>query len=104
MLRKYTTLCTPLACVAEKQLQLSQRSLLGMGRTKYDTQDSQHTICKGAPLAIYHHSSSNPFPPHIDQDNSEQVVRVLASKSFAAVQTASGKVYLHTYILLLEGG
>lgn len=45
MLRKFTTLCSPLACVAEKQLQLSQKSLLGMGRTKHDSQDSQHTIC-----------------------------------------------------------
>lgn len=46
VLRKFTTLCSPLACVSEKQLHLSQRSLLGMGRAKYDPQDTQHTICE----------------------------------------------------------
>ena len=46
MLRKLTTLCSPLACVSEKQLELSQRSVLGMGRTKYDSQGTQHTICE----------------------------------------------------------
>lgn len=38
----------------------------------------------------------------IDQDNSEHVVRVLASKSFAAVQTASGKVHSTIVNVIVE--
>ena len=46
MLRKFTTLCSPLPCVEEKALQLSQRSVMGVGKAKYITQDSLHSICE----------------------------------------------------------
>ena len=46
MLRRYTGLCSPLTCVYEKPLLLSQKSLLGMGRARCDLQESPHTICK----------------------------------------------------------
>jgi len=71
MLRKFTTLCSPLVCVEESALQLSQKCILCMGRAKYNSQGSLHTLY---------------------QSNSEQVVRIIASRNFAAVQTASGKV------------
>ena len=89
-LRRFTTLCSPLACVSEKSLQLSQKSLLGMGRTRYDPQESQHTIC------MYHNTSYQIGVVYhcccIDQDSTEQIIRVLAAKNFSALQTASGKV------------
>ncbi len=46
MLRKLSPLISPIPCVEEKLLPLSQKSLLGMGRAKHDPQESQHTICK----------------------------------------------------------
>ena len=46
MLRKFTTLCSPLPCVEEKSVQLSQRSVLGVGKAKYVTQETLHSICE----------------------------------------------------------
>lgn len=93
MLRKFTTLCSPLPCVEEKALQLSQRSVMGVGKAKYIAQDSLHSICEFQKVvftiakfyALFDHNT-------VDQENSEHAVCVIASKSFAAVQTESGKV------------
>ena len=46
MLRKFTSICSPLAVVEEKQLQLSQKMVLVMGKAKYDSQESVHTLCE----------------------------------------------------------
>ena len=85
-----------LPCVEQRELYLSQKSVLRLGPTKFDTDSSMHTVCKSAfwggggaergwiELCCVH--------PPLDQDSIEQVVRVLASKHFTAVQTASGKV------------
>ena len=99
MLRKFTTLCSPLPCVEEKALQLSQRSVMGVGRAKYITQDSLHSICE-----LHHREKVHNFffttylcvvYNTVDQENSEHAMCVIASKSFAAVQTESGKVSIH---------
>ena len=52
MLRKFTTLSSPLPVVEEKALQLSQKTVLVMGKAKYDSQDSIHTLCKTS-LTLY---------------------------------------------------
>ena len=46
VLRKFSTLCSPLAVVEEKKLQLSQKTVLCMGKAKYDSQESIHSICE----------------------------------------------------------
>ena len=42
-------LCSPLPCVEEKSVQLSQKSVLGVGKAKYVTQDTLHSICESHP-------------------------------------------------------
>ena len=46
MVRKFTTLCSPMVCVEEKGLQLSQKSILCMGKAKYSSQKTLHTLCE----------------------------------------------------------
>ncbi|CAI8051400.1 E3 ubiquitin-protein ligase MYCBP2 [Geodia barretti] len=71
VLRKFATLSSPMLVVEEKALQLSQKTVLVMGKAKYDSQESIHTLY---------------------QDTSDQVVRVMASRNSVAVQTTSGKL------------
>jgi alpha-tubulin suppressor-like RCC1 family protein len=71
VLRKFATLSSPMPVVEEKALQLSQKTVLVMGKAKYDSQESIHTLY---------------------QDTKDQVVRVLASRNSVAVQTTSGKL------------
>ena len=49
MLRKFTTLSSPLPVVEEKDLQLSQKTVLVMGKAKYDSQETIHSLCKTLP-------------------------------------------------------
>ena len=46
MLRKFATLSSPMPVVEEKALQLSQKTVLVMGKAKYDSQESIHTLCE----------------------------------------------------------
>jgi len=46
VVRKFTTLCSPMPVVEESQLHLSQKSVLVMGKAKYDNQGELHTACK----------------------------------------------------------
>ena len=46
VLRKFTTLCSPLPCVEESAVQLSRKSVMGVGKAKYVTQESIHSICE----------------------------------------------------------
>ena len=46
MLRKFASICSPLAVVEEKVLQLSQKTVLVMGKAKYDSQETIHTLCE----------------------------------------------------------
>ncbi len=46
MVRKFNTLCSPILTTEESPLQLSQKSVLVMGRAKYDAQGDLHTACK----------------------------------------------------------
>ncbi|KAL5460457.1 hypothetical protein EMCRGX_G033908 [Ephydatia muelleri] len=70
-LRTFDISSSGLSYVDQKELHLSQKSVLRLGSTKFDTDSSMHTVY---------------------QDSIEQVVRVLTSKHFTAVQTASGKL------------
>ncbi len=45
-MRKFTTLCSPMIATEEIPLELSQKSVLVMGRAKYDTQGGLHTMCE----------------------------------------------------------
>ena len=45
-MRRFTTLCSPLPVVEEKALQLSQKTVLVMGKAKYDSQETIHTLCE----------------------------------------------------------
>ena len=46
VLRKFASICSPLAVVEEKVLQLSQKTVLVMGKAKYDSQETIHTLCE----------------------------------------------------------
>lgn len=46
VVRKFSTLCSPLPIVEEKSLELSQKSVLVMGRAKFDIQKDMHTMCE----------------------------------------------------------
>ena len=71
-LRKLTTLCSPIPVVEEKTLHLLQKSVLCLGRSKYNTQSSLHTLY---------------------QDNTHDAVRVIATRTFSSVLTSSGKLF-----------
>ena len=45
-MRKLTTICSPIPVVEEKPLQLSQKSVIVLGRAKYDNQSNLHTLCE----------------------------------------------------------
>ena len=45
-MRKFATLSSPMPVVEEKALQLSQKTVLVMGKAKYDSQESIHTLCE----------------------------------------------------------
>ena len=64
VVRKFTTLCSPLPCVEEKPLQLSQKSVLCMGQAKYDSVEAIHTLCKLVACVASTHSCP-PLPCHL---------------------------------------
>lgn len=45
-IRRFTTICSPMPCVEEVELELSQKSVICSGRTKYNPQESPYTLCE----------------------------------------------------------
>ena len=86
MLRKFTTLCSPLPCVEEKVLQLSQRSVMGVARPSISLKIpsipsvSKVIHCREKLITCYIYIAYM----YIDQENSEHAVCVIASKSFCS--------------------
>lgn len=51
-IRRFTTICSPMPCVEEVELELSQKSVICSGRTKYNPQDSPYTLCERRPAKL----------------------------------------------------
>ena len=54
MLRRFAGVSSPMVWSYEKAVQLSQKSLLGMGHARCDPQESQHTICEFSIHTLVH--------------------------------------------------
>ena len=51
-IRRFTTICSPMPCVEEVELELSQKSVICSGRTKYNPQESPYTLCEWRPALL----------------------------------------------------
>ncbi|XP_011407139.1 PREDICTED: E3 ubiquitin-protein ligase MYCBP2-like, partial [Amphimedon queenslandica] len=71
-LRKLTTICSPIPIVEERPLQLSQKSIIVLGRAKYDNQGSLHTLY---------------------QNNLQEVSKLSAARNTIMISTTTGKLY-----------